>query len=766
MAQTTSTNGSGGGGYGQSRGGRPGVGPSAVPPLGLAEGQGRKAQTNKDEVDAILNGLMLDKNFFVEKLRPLGEVLEGTGDGSLAPPILDSSRAKTHCPNAESLPVSPFSKLSATFGARGVMHNVLSSFKESKKKNLKKQMQIGPERNPADFDVYLNEALMPVLAQSLDSLCRQINRMEEQGDNLDPKVRARFNPLTFLGQQLLRRHPACARTPRRQALYKDFKNWSDFERGRREMLRRKDIIQEVFGGFELRGGVQQTSIMAVIAAVDDTFLLDGCLKKHHEFLATLLKSGEQIDDSNSPSRKARRLRAFFSGEVWNFDLFWRRFSGAIINLDVVPFSVIKAGAEKKQREARARAEREQAERKEAELRKQAEVEERREVEAYREVYDAILANEHIQAILNENKILTGDDVRPGDAGYEFEVPPKGEHCVLIGRLLVTLGFKEVEPWPVATDATEEGRASPEERWWTAELANAWTVLQDLFGAELADGVVERDCLEQALVEPSGIVRLKRQVEDELEREENEEEGHLGIIQRNASFDEVCHAGGVGKPKQKVKASFEELSHRLGMTMARLKWLHELFVGFLQGEEEEENSDTRTCGYPENPAALEKAQMKALMQEVRPGIGEDEFQARFKRIDEDSSGLIEFDEFVIWVREDEVRIVGASSRKMSLEELAEIHVEPIEVIRYLHGCFQDQFPEGTVDDYPRKPAGLPKHEVKQLLSILTPDMTDEDFETSFHLVDINQKERLDFDEFLEVIDLEELPRDENGLVKGC
>merc|ERR1719440_1880856 len=122
----------------------------------------------------------------------------------------------------------------------------------------------------SDFDIYLGESLMPVLAQSLDSLCRQVNRMNLQGDSLDPKVRARFNPLTWLAQQLLRRHPKCAKTPRRQAIYASFRDWSDLERGRREMLRRRDVLQDVFEGFVLRGVVQRADLPHVVDAIDDT----------------------------------------------------------------------------------------------------------------------------------------------------------------------------------------------------------------------------------------------------------------------------------------------------------------------------------------------------------------------------------------------------------------------------------------------------------------------------------------------------------------
>merc|ERR1719191_2652342 len=130
----------------------------------------------------------------------------------------------------------------------------------------KKQAKTEKGKKAADFDIYLGESLMPVLAQALDSLCRQISRMKEQGDSLDPKVRARFNPLTWLAQQLLRRHPKCAKTPRRQAIYANFRDWADLERGRRALLRSKDVFAEAFNHFALstnKGGVLRSTIRDV-----------------------------------------------------------------------------------------------------------------------------------------------------------------------------------------------------------------------------------------------------------------------------------------------------------------------------------------------------------------------------------------------------------------------------------------------------------------------------------------------------------------------
>merc|ERR1740121_1576465 len=178
--------------------------------------------------------------------------------------------------------LSVMSMNSDAMGRRGSLR------RRRKTMNFRANPELAPAHN--DFDIYLNEAVMPVLAQSLDALTRQLNRMDEQAASLDPKVRARFNPLTWLAQQLLRRHPKCARTPRRAQLYRGFKDWADWEKGRREMLRRQPAIEEVFKGYMLRGGVAVDKINTVVADVDDSLYLQGVLKNNKGFQAALKKA--------------------------------------------------------------------------------------------------------------------------------------------------------------------------------------------------------------------------------------------------------------------------------------------------------------------------------------------------------------------------------------------------------------------------------------------------------------------------------------------
>lgn len=698
--------------------------------MGSVRAQGKQAITN-DEVAAMLQALQLNKGFFDDRLRR---------DKSLSLEEVDGS---------DSLPAQPM-----------VQHSFTEDLKRARSRMAKKLSE--KTSGSLDFDIYLNEALMPVLAQSLDSLCRQVSRMDEQGDRLDPKVRARFNPLTFLAQQLLRRHPKCAKTPRRQALYQNFHQWADHERGRREMLRRKEEVMEVFSGFVLRGVVQMEDIPKVLKAIDDTMHLEGQLMNHSVMVkdfgararvsnlnsmgniaATASNVGGSSPGGSGLRKSARNPRArasFFdksTGVSWQ--RFWTTFSNIVMSHDVVTFTALKRGDELAKEEHEEKVLRTEAEERLAQARAQREEEYRQQMTAYEELYGRLCDDEKLNLILQEDKILTGDDVRPRDAGYEFEVAPKGRHVSMLQELLVLFGLFEPKQ-----DSTEN-----EENWWTSDLANSWIILQEMHRAELADGVVEREVLEQVLVPPAGFMALKLKIADELERRA-EAKGEM----EHLKMDDLRIPARVSTG---VKPSYERLCERTGMTVGRIQWLHSLFESYM--DPDPANPDELPFdNYPDDPGCIAKQRMKELILEVQPELGESEFEARFKRIDQDNSGVVEFDEFVTWVHADEVRVVGDSNKKMTFEELAAHHEESLDVIMYLHTCFQDALPEGQVDRYPDEAAPLAEEELKNLVRILTPNVTEDDINQSFDTIDVDRKGRLDFDEFLEVLNMDELPQD--------
>jgi len=712
-------------------------------PLGLEQPLvSKKAAATNDEVASILKGLQLDRGFFLGRLD-----VSATKDLK----AIEEAQEEANSPGERRM---------------GRM----------KTKVLKQKVARVQNKKEKDFDIYLGEALMPVLAQALDSLCRQVNRMQMQGDGLDPKVRARFNPLTWLAQQLLRRHPKCAKTPRRQAIYSSFRDWSDLERGRREMLRRRDLIQDVFEGFKLRGVVQRADLPAVLDAIDDTLRLDGVLKGNKEMLSGLLITG---NDPVSPvmaatlSAQRREKEDFFKDGGWTWVQFWERFTAVIESSDVAPFSVIQRGIQLQQQQVQLRSEAEDARKKELEERKQMEANQRRQSEEYVRLYSEMQENPHIIAILSESKVLTGDDVRPGDAGYEYEVPPNGGHVTMLSKLLVLLGFEWLgeakakprtpspgnlapetgQPSLSAVESSMYLSESPNDRWWDDALAAAWTTMQEIHQVEICDGVVEQDVLEKVLVPPVGYALLRSRIMEELENREDQDGQGLGRDRHVSEYDKSP-----SKQSSKAKPSIDTLCQRLGITMSRIVWMHKLFESYLQPDADQPDK-VPVCLYPECPAAITKVQMKSLMKEIRPSMEEVEFEMRFRRIDQDLSGNVEFDEFVTWVREDEVRVAGAEPmQKLTLEELAQVYGEGLPLIQYLYDQFQDRLPDDEGDNYPLHPRSLAKADVRALVSSLTPDLSDADFETQFQMTTFGKKECLEFDEFLEVLPVEDLPAD--------
>jgi len=715
-----------------------GGGTRPVPSLGLESALVKKPPlVTNDEVASILKGLQLDRKFFLSRLDD-SQCKDLVGDGGT--PLEEEET----CANARRISLM-------------------------KTKVAKKATVRTANKQQADFDLYLGESLMPVLAQALDSLCRQVNRMQVQGDKLDPKVRARFNPLTWLAQQLLRRHPKCAKTPRRQAIYANFRDWSDLERGRREMLRRRNVVKDVFDGFVLRGVVQRADLAHVVDAVDDTMRLGGVLanNKAIRHALELLPPSEPPSPNVTRTRQQRRNKNdFFKDDGWNFDQFWSRIASIISETDVVPFSAIQRGIQLVHQQALLRSEAEDAQRKEKEERKQQDLDQKNRLQEYKALHAELQEQEHIRAILDDAKVLTGDDVRPGDAGFEFEVPPNGQHVTMLARLLILLGFEKLDktkdksrasspssgisPAIQITVADTSSAATSGARWWDDELAGAWTALQEMYRVEIADGVVEQEVLEKVLVPPARYHLQRTKIMDDLETREDQDGMDPG--RRRTS-----HPGGAEPPPTSgKKPSIDDLCESLSITTSRMNWLHHLFESFLQPDENNPDQ-VPVCLYPENPAAIKKVQMKALMKELRPSMEEVEFEARFRRIDQDLSGMVEFDEFVMWVREDEVRVGGAASlNKMSFEELAVVYSESVELIKYLHDQFQEALPAGSLDDYPGTPLSLGKLEVRALLSQLTPDMSDAEFETQFQITTFSKKDGLEFDEFLEILPMDELP----------
>jgi len=156
-------------------------------------------------------------------------------------------------------------------------------------------------------------------------------------------------------------------------------------------------------------------------------------------------------------------------------------------------------------------------------------------------------------------------------------------------------------------------------------------------------------------------------------------------------------------------------------------------------------------------------MKGLILELNPNLSDQEFEAHYRRIDLDGGGAVEFDEFVTWLSENQINLTGVSTRKMTFKELAGFYGVSVNVITYFHNSFQAGLYEyggdDNIDEYPDQPLKLPKDEIKNLLSFLRPKLSQVEFESVWSIANVSvEEDTLDFSEFLEMIDFDDLPEE--------
>ena len=61
--------------------------------------------------------------------------------------------------------------------------------------------------NGSDMDEYLLEEIYPVLLPGLEELAKEIENCKAEGNKRDIRIRARFNPIRWLAQYLMRHNP-------------------------------------------------------------------------------------------------------------------------------------------------------------------------------------------------------------------------------------------------------------------------------------------------------------------------------------------------------------------------------------------------------------------------------------------------------------------------------------------------------------------------------------------------------------------------------
>lgn len=99
--------------------------------------------------------------------------------------------------------------------------------------------------------------------------------------------------------------------------------------------------------------------------------------------------------------------------------------------------------------------------------------------------------------------------------------------------------------------------------------------------------------------------------------------------------------------------------------------------------------------------------------------------------------------------------------MTIAELAGFHDVTEDIVMFYYSSFANslyEYDDSLVEGYPDEPAKMPKAEVQTLVSYLRPNMSDADFEAAWQIANTSDQDSLDFGEFLEMIDFDDLPEE--------
>ena len=366
---------------------------------------------------------------------------------------------------------------------------------------------------------------------------------------------------------------------------KEWRDWAEFERGKRLVEKLKDGSKKVFDGFTIKRVIRSSDMSLVVDSIDESFML-------HKALSTSFQE-------NSVGAVKAEL---------TFEDFWPLLTERVR----LRGGVIQQGldAKLKQQRDREQAEEEKRQEEKEKLRKAQEVAEQ--TKKFSDLLHTIQENIHLTDVKVNNHILTGS----AHLVQGYELPVEGDHVQLLASALHQLGFRKTKP--------SEG----DDRKWSLALSRQWAVVQRTLGCSQADGVVDGESLTAFLEAGAvGYLPLRKRVRDEWDASGESE----------AQLIDLYFEG--GKKEDTAKPSLEELSESTGMSLIRVHWLHDQFKALLPDGTDE---------YPENPAALSREEMHALTLELQPDMSEEEFSQKFFAIDGDGSGQIEFDEFIEWM----------------------------------------------------------------------------------------------------------------------
>ncbi|CAD7976170.1 unnamed protein product, partial [Amoebophrya sp. A25] len=546
------------------------------------------------------------------------------------------------------------------------------------RKDWKKEFQgnaetkSGKEARVADFDIYVGETVAPLLAMALEQLTKVLLQRYERR-TAAPQQYYRFNPCSWVAQFLLRKKTSMLYMARKE---NSFADWADYEKGRREMLRKRGQIQKVFAGFQKAGKVQVSEMPRLVAAIDETLQLEGYLKNHEIIPA----SWSMIEEADGTT---------------NFQTFWKWFARKVLAEDLMRYSKLKVGelkllAQERQAQAMLEAKRQKEE---EEARKRAW---RKKFETHVEI---LKAEEWISKILENRKMMLTGEEYPGGAQKDDEAPPRGLHVVILREFLEFLKLipdQEMEIEAINSAKTIDEAFEEAQDAWNITAQLGWELWQAKLRLQLIDGVVDQNSLSKLLeLDANAAMQIAKQIPELKAR-------RAAIkADEKVAFEDLEGA----EKEEEPKPSMEDLCVMYGLTMARIEWLHGQFKSFLPDGQED--------NYPEDPYGMSKDTMRRLMSDLIPGMDDDEFESKFQEIDLDGGGEIEFDEFVEWLSKETIQLdINAEDvGKPPFEQLAKRHNMDLEQIQKLYEQFCSFLEEGMEDKYPEDAGSLSKEKIR-------------------------------------------------------
>ena len=393
-----------------------------------------------------------------------------------------------------------------------------------------------------------------------------------------------------------------------------WRDWCDLERGSILWRAKTETIKRCFDGFTVRRLLRKSDIVSVYTSIDDSLSLGV------ELIELCRKSEKEFPDF----------------------LDWDYFSSWISNLGIRG-GMMQRGLAREEDLSRKRFAEAEDERKMREIEEKIAHEAESRARNFQVAVSSLLSDPMVSEILESGKILTG----VVQDATERELPVRGCHVSEIWKFVQFMGFNLV---------TADGGLLPipTPPRWSYGMNRCWAAIQRSLGMSVQDGVVDRESLRK-LAEIAGssenlpseqildfLARVLIDWKDHVQSQEGEEDTNFSFPGRCA----ISFSGIEVPPPAPGKPSLDRLCRLFGISRLRLDWLHDQFKALLAGGHD---------GYPEDPNALSRDQVKQLIDGLQPDITADEFELKFNQIDQDGSGQIEFDEFVEWMTLDKIEV---------------------------------------------------------------------------------------------------------------